>query len=65
LRSELGDIREFGYFPFGKITTVEQDFLVSGNASISMTIFGSNKFKDVKVFLEKEDTSLWKVISVD
>jgi hypothetical protein len=65
VRDEVGNIRGFGLMPTGTIETEETtstDDFESGHASLTVTVFGDKKYKDVDVNL-KETRGDWVVVS--
>jgi hypothetical protein len=62
IESEVGSIKNFGLFPTGSITELNNG--ESGNAIFYLTINGNKKFKDVKVTLEKKPNNDWTIISI-
>lgn len=66
LRNDVGNIQGFGLVPTGTIeeteTTTSTDVRESGHASLTVTVMGNKKFKDVHVTL-KENRDGWPVVS--
>jgi cytochrome oxidase complex assembly protein 1 len=64
LRDEVGNIRAFGVIPAGTIETTSINGVESGHASLTVTVMGDKKYKDVYVNLKETSPTGWVVASV-
>ncbi len=62
LRSEIGTVTGFGLISTGEIEEVSDMKTEVGSATISLTVKGDKKFKDITIYVIKEmDSPDWKV----
>jgi Cytochrome oxidase complex assembly protein 1 len=57
MNNEVGLVTGFGFFPSGQVKTVNYD----GEATFSIIVQGTKKFKDVNIHLTKQNNSDWEV----
>lgn len=64
LKSEIGNITSFGAIPAGNISVSSNSQGESGEAQINLLVKGEKKFKDLKLYMNKQIGSNWKVTSL-
>jgi len=64
LKREIGDIRGFGFTYSGGIEVSTDAAGETGTANISLIVKGSKKFRELNVYVLKENNRGWEVQSV-
>jgi hypothetical protein len=64
LKREIGDIRGFGFTYSGGIEVSSDAAGERGTANISLIVKGSKKFRELNVYVLKENNRGWEVQSV-
>ena len=65
IKTQIGNIKNFGLIPTGEMQTTTINGAESGNAIYLITLKGNKKYKDVTVHLEKTTQTEWTVTSVE
>ncbi len=64
LEKELGHINEVGIITMGSINIHNNNGVYNGSAILHIIVKGENKFKDIKIYLNKSSyDSSWKVVN--
>lgn len=65
LRNEIGIIKGYSLVPLGQITLTEAKEEKMGSATLNFILKGEKKYRQVKVYLEKEAGTKWEIRQIE
>jgi uncharacterized membrane protein (DUF485 family) len=64
IKDEIGNVKGFGLFPTGSVSTTTINGVESGKAIFEIIIKGTRNYKDVIIELDKAPDKFWTVVNV-